>query len=149
MAMQDWSAIEGLGRTKLTDLFANDPERLGKLSVDVGGIHFDFAKTHLDDAALDAFAGLATTMELAAKRDALFAGQAINVTEGRSATHTAERGEGSAEDVAQARAFQSRMRAVIDAIEAEAFGPVRHILHVGIFTFQNPNESIHVRLNAY
>ncbi len=132
MAMQDWSAIEGLGSTKLTELFANDPDRLDKLTVDVAGVHFDFAKTHLDDAAIAAFTGLATTMELGAKRDALFAGQVVNVTEGRAATHTAERGEGSPDDVAQARAFQARMRQVIDAIEAEAFGPVRHILHVGI-----------------
>ncbi len=132
MAMQDWSAIEGLGSTKLTELFANDPDRLAKLTVDVGGLHFDFAKTHLDDAAIAAFTGLATTMELAAKRDALFAGQVVNVTEGRAATHTAERGEGNPDDVAQARAFQSRMRQVVDAIEADAFGPVRHILHVGI-----------------
>ncbi len=132
MAMQDWSAIEGLGSTKLTELFANDPDRLGKLTVDVAGVHFDFAKTHLDDAAIAAFTGLATTMELGAKRDALFAGQVVNVTEGRAATHTAERGEGSPDDVAQARAFQARMRQVIDAIEADAFGPVRHILHVGI-----------------
>ncbi|KQM36317.1 glucose-6-phosphate isomerase [Sphingomonas sp. Leaf10] len=130
--MQDWSAIEGLKQTRLTELFGQDPDRLGKLTLDVGGIHFDFAKTHLDDAALAAFSGLATTMELAAKRDALFAGQVINVTEGRAATHTAERGEGNPEDVAQARGFQARMRQVIDAIEADAFGPVRHILHVGI-----------------
>ena len=132
MAMQDWSAIEGLGSTKLTELFAKDPDRLAKLTVDVAGVHFDFAKTHLDDAAIAAFTGLATTMELAAKRDALFAGQVVNVTEGRAATHTAERGEGNPDDVAQARAFQSRMRQVIDAIEADAFGPVRYILHVGI-----------------
>ena len=132
MAMQDWSAIEGLGSTKLTELFANDPDRLAKLTVDVAGVHFDFAKTHLDDAAIAAFTGLATTMELGAKRDALFSGQVVNVTEGRAATHTAERGEGNSDDVAQARAFQARMRQVIDAIEADAFGPVRHILHVGI-----------------
>lgn len=132
MAMQDWSAIEGLGSSKLTELFANDPDRLSKLTVDVAGVHFDFAKTHLDDAAIAAFTGLATTMELAAKRDALFSGAVVNVTEGRAATHTAERGEGNPDDVAQARAFQSRMRQVIDAIEADAFGPVRHILHVGI-----------------
>lgn len=132
MAMQDWSAIEALKQTRLTELFGQDPDRLGKLTLDVGGIHFDFAKTHLDDAALQAFTGLAATMELAAKRDALFSGQVVNVTEGRAATHTAERGEGNPEDVAQARGFQARMRQVIDAIEADAFGPVRHILHVGI-----------------
>src|SRR6187549_2003965 len=71
-------------------------------------------------------------MGLAGKRDALFAGAEINVTEGRAAEHTAERGEGSPESVARARGFHSRMRALINAIEAEALGPVRHILHIGI-----------------
>src|SRR3546814_2639774 len=46
--------------------------------------------------------------------------------------HTAERGEGNHESVAHAKALHNRMRALIDAVEAEAFGPVRHILHVGI-----------------
>ncbi len=42
-------------------------------------------------------------MGLAAKRDALFAGDAVNVTEGRAAEHSAERGEGAPESVARAR----------------------------------------------
>jgi glucose-6-phosphate isomerase len=54
------------------------------------------------------------------------------VTEDRPVTHAAERGEGDAELVAQAKRLHERMRALIDAIEAEALGPVRHILHVGI-----------------
>lgn len=132
MALPDWSAIHALETNALTALFREDPNRVASLSADVCGIHFDWSKTHLTPEAIAAFSALAETMGLAAKRDALFAGEAINVTEGRAAEHSAERGEGAPESVALARAYRTRMRAVIDAIEAEAFGPIRSILHVGI-----------------
>ena len=132
MALPDWSTIRALKPTPLPQLFEADPERVSGFSADVAGIHFDWSKTHLTAEAVDAFAALADSMGFAAKRDALFAGQAINVTEGRAAEHSAERGEGAPESVARARGFHARMRALIDAIEAEALGPVRHILHIGI-----------------
>ncbi len=128
----DWSTIESLPQTPLLDLFANDPNRLASLSLDVAGIHFDWSKTHLTPEAIAAFAELAKTKGLAAKRDALFGGEVVNVTEGRAVEHTAERGEGNPESVATARASHARMRALIDAIEAEALGPIRHVLHIGI-----------------
>ncbi|MDQ1232109.1 glucose-6-phosphate isomerase [Sphingomonas sp. SORGH_AS_0879] len=128
----DWSTIESLPQTPLLDLFANDPNRLASLSLDVAGIHFDWSKTHLTPDAVAAFAELAKAKGLAAKRDALFGGEVVNVTEGRAVEHTAERGEGKAESVATARQSHARMRALIDAIEAEALGPIRHVLHIGI-----------------
>jgi glucose-6-phosphate isomerase len=124
--------VEALTPQPLTELFAAEPNRLETLTLDVAGIHFDWSKTHLDAAGLRAFAELADAAGLAARRDALFAGEAINVTEGRAAEHTAQRGEGSPDSVAQARGFQARMRALIDAIEADALGPIRHVLHIGI-----------------
>ncbi len=132
MPTPDWTTIEMLAPVPLKALFDADPGRLAMLSADVAGIHFDFAKTHLDAAALDAFAALARAADLAAKRDALFDGQAINVTEDRAVEHTAERGEGAEDSVARAAGFHARMRGLIDAIEGEALGPVRHILHIGI-----------------
>lgn len=132
MTLPDWSAVRALKTAPLQQLFDADPARVATLSVDVAGIHFDWSKTHLTAEAVQAFAALADSTGLAAKRDALFAGQAINVTEGRAAEHSAERGEGAPESVARARGFHGRMRALIDAIEAEALGPVRHILHIGI-----------------
>ncbi|WP_343519395.1 glucose-6-phosphate isomerase [Sphingomonas sp.] len=132
MTTPDWTAIESLPRTPLKQLFATDSSRLALLTADVAGIHFDFSKTHLDAAALDAFAALAKSAGLAARRDALFAGETVNVTEGRAAEHTAERGEGAEDSVARAAAFHARMRGLIDAIEAEALGPVAHVLHIGI-----------------
>ena len=128
----DWTAIEALPAAKLVDLFDQDADRLSTLSLDVAGIHFDWSKTHLTKDAIAAFEALAKAQGLAAKREALFSGAAINVTEGRAVEHTAERGEGAPDSVARARAFHQRMRTLIDAIEAEALGPIRHILHVGI-----------------
>jgi glucose-6-phosphate isomerase len=130
--MTDWSTIEALPRQTLVELFAADADRLFRLSLDVAGIHFDWSKTHLTADAIAAFEALAKASDLAGKREALFGGEIVNVTEGRAVEHTAERGEGKAESVATARASHTRMRTLIDAIEAEALGPVRHILHVGI-----------------
>ena len=130
--MVDWTQVEALKPPKLTELFASDADRVERFSVDVAGIHFDFSKTHLDAAALTAFEGLAKSAGLAARRDALFSGEKVNTSEGRAVTHVAERGEGNEEDSARAAMLHARMRALIDAIEVEALGSVRHILHIGI-----------------
>ena len=130
--MADWSEIEALKRTPLTELFADDPDRLSKYSADVAGIHFDWSKTHLTDDGIKAFERVAKACDLAGKREALFAGDVINTTEDRAVTHTMERGEGNKDDVAVAQGFHARMRALIDAIEQGALGPIRNILHVGI-----------------
>ncbi len=128
----DWSAIEALPQERLEALFAADAERLSRFTLDIAGIHFDWSKTHLTSDMVAAFEQLAKAQALAARREALFAGEKVNVTEGRAVTHTMERGEGDAEIVAQAQALHERMRALIDAIEGEALGPIRHVLHVGI-----------------
>ena len=127
-----WEAITSAPQTSLADLFKAEPDRLSRLSLEESGIIFDFSKTHLSADLLGLFLELAEASGFGARRDALFAGEIVNVTEGRAAEHSAERGQGAPESVARARGFQSRMRAMIDAIEAEALGPIRHILHVGI-----------------
>jgi len=127
-----WAALEAAPRPPLKKLFADDPDRLALLGVEEGGILFDFSKTHLARDTLAAFADLARASDLAGAREALFAGRMVNPTEGRAAEHSAERGQGAPESVARASALHARMRALIDAIEAEAFGPIRHILHIGI-----------------
>ena len=130
--MADWSTIAALPQHKLTQLFDADAGRLGRLSLDVAGIHFDFSKTHLTAEMVAAFDALARASDLAGKREAMFGGAHVNVTEDRPVEHTAERGEGNPESVRRARGYHARMRALVDAIEAEAFGAVRHILHIGI-----------------
>ena len=116
----------------LADLFKSEPDRLSRLTFDVAGIHFDWAKTHLDARVIDAFTSRARQMGFDEAREALFAGEIVNPSEGRAATHVAERGNGASDDVDLAAARRQRMRALVDAIEAGAFGQLTGILHIGI-----------------
>src|SRR4051812_49015293 len=116
----------------LDELFAAEPDRLSRLSFEVAGLYFDWSKTHLDVSILGKSLARADAMGFAAARDALFAGEIVNPSEGRPATHVAERGSGSPDDVELATARRQRMRALIDAIEAGAFGDITGILHIGI-----------------
>ncbi|HEX8366625.1 MAG TPA: glucose-6-phosphate isomerase [Allosphingosinicella sp.] len=127
-----WARIEQAEAAPLAQLFAAEPDRLQRLVVEQTGIRFDFAKTHLDRGLLAAFEQLAAAQDLAGAREALFSGAIVNPTEGRAAEHSAERGQGAPDSVERAKALHARMRALVDAIEAGAFGPVRHILHIGI-----------------
>ena len=117
---------------RLDELFAAEPDRLSRLSFEVAGLYFDWSKAPLDRAVLDDFTSRAERMGFIAARDALFAGEIVNPSEGRPATHVAERGSGSPEDVDLAAARRQRMRALVDAIEGGAFGDVTGVLHIGI-----------------
>jgi glucose-6-phosphate isomerase len=130
--VNNWAAIEAAKHKKLTALFADENDRCSALSLVQSGILFDFSKTHLDAALINDFVVLSNMSGLLAKRDALYSGEAINVSEGRAAEHSAERGEGAPESVARARTLHHRMRALVDAIEAGALGDIRHVLHIGI-----------------
>jgi glucose-6-phosphate isomerase len=127
-----WNRIERLELKPLVSLFAAEPDRLARLSSAVAGIYFDWSKTHLDSELVEAFAALADEKGFAAAREALFAGEVVNSTENRSADHLAERGSGQPEWVQLAASRRGRMRALVDAIEAGAFGDVSAILHIGI-----------------
>jgi glucose-6-phosphate isomerase len=127
-----WQAIESHQAKKLTELFEADPERVGKLSRDVAGIHFDWSKTHLEEDIIGQLCVLAYEVDYSGARDCLFAGEIVNETENRPATHVAERGEGKPEDNRLAAERHQRMRSLVDAIEGGAFGEIDSILHIGI-----------------
>jgi glucose-6-phosphate isomerase len=127
-----WAAVEAVEQRRLAELFIAEPDRLSRLTFEEAGIRFDFSKTHLDAALIEAFASLASEQKLVAARDSLFSGAKINVTEDRAVEHSAERGQGAPDSVSRAQGLHKRMRALIDAIEAGAFGSVRHLLHIGI-----------------
>jgi glucose-6-phosphate isomerase len=117
---------------RLDELFAAEPDRLSRLSFEVAGLYFDWSKTHLDQDVIKRMLARSEAMGFAAARDALFAGAVVNPSENRPATHVAERGSGSTDDVDLATARRQRMRALVDAIEAGAFGDVTGVLHIGI-----------------
>jgi glucose-6-phosphate isomerase len=131
-----WTKLAGLPKPKLAELFASDPDRLAKLAtrLDLGeeGIRFDWSKTHLDEAHIAAFQELAEAAGFDARRNALFAGEVVNTTEGRAAEHTAQRGVGKEESVELALGYHARMAAIVEAIHQGAMGEVKHLIHVGI-----------------
>jgi glucose-6-phosphate isomerase len=132
MPQDAWKRIDEHKLRPLTSLFAEEPERLERLSREVAGIYFDWSKTPLDRQLLEAFATLADRKGFDGAREALFAGEIVNVTEGRSPDHLAERGSGAPHAVELAVSRRTRMRALVDAIEAGAFGEITGILHIGI-----------------
>ena len=117
---------------RLDELFSAEPDRLSHLSLEVAGLYFDWSKTHLDQQLIERFLARSEQMGFAAARDALFSGAIVNPSEGRPATHIAERGSGPPEDIDLATARRQRMRALVDAIEAGAFGEITGVLHIGI-----------------
>ena len=135
-----WKAIGLHNDPTLEELFADDPDRVVKLTgrIEWGegetetGIRFDWSKTHLDDDLLADFESLAEACDFAGKRAALLGGDTVNVTEGRSATHTAQRGTGDPADVEEAEALHARMRMLVEAIHQGALGEVNHLIHIGI-----------------
>jgi len=131
-----WGKLKALPKPKLTELFAADPGRLEALATSLellgGSILFDWSKTHLDDAHIGGFLELTEAAGFTDKRAAMFAGEKINTSEGRSVEHTAQRGVGNPESVAEAQAFHARMAALVGAIHEGALGEVKHLIHIGI-----------------
>lgn len=89
-----WSRLAELARTRdwnLRETFAADPGRVERLTVTAGDLRVDLSKNLLDDEVLAALVDLAGQVDLPARRDAMFRGERINVTEDRAVLHTALR----------------------------------------------------------
>ena len=113
----------------LRELFAVEPDRLARLAVEACGIRFDFAKHAVDARALELLAGLAAAADMAGWRAKLFAGDVVNPSEGRAATHVAERGSGTGAALAVAAAGQAALRAPAAALHGHRQAT---LIHIGI-----------------
>ncbi len=89
-----WSALTALHESLDPDLrawFAEDPGRAERFSYEVGDLFVDLSKNFLTDEVRDALAQLAEAVDVPGRRDAMFAGEHINITEDRAVLHTALR----------------------------------------------------------
>ncbi len=132
MTLDHWQAIKALPQIPLTSLFEKDAGRVANLGLEQAGIYFDLSKTHLDDNAIQAFRKLADAMSLSVKANALFAGEPVNISEGRAAEHGAERGTGNPASVDNAAMLHQRMKSLIEVIETGVLGDFTQIIHLGI-----------------
>ncbi|GGU91183.1 glucose-6-phosphate isomerase 2 [Streptomyces albospinus] len=98
--MPEWTALskhrEQLGEVHLRELFAKDPDRARRFTLQVGDLHLDYSKHLVTDETLRLLRELAAATGVAELRDAMFRGEKINITENRSVLHTALRAPGSA-----------------------------------------------------
>ncbi|WP_339096364.1 glucose-6-phosphate isomerase [Deinococcus sp. VB343] len=141
-ALEDhYYEVQGL---HLRDLFAADPARGERLTAEGAGLYLDYSKHRVTDETLGLLLALADETGVARKRDAMFAGEKINVTEGRAVLHTALRaprdavievdGQNVVPDVHE---VLDRMGAFADQIRGgEWLGytgkPIKNIVNIGI-----------------
>ena len=75
----------------LKKAFADDSERVAKLSFDMDDLHFDLSKNLVDEKTLGLLCDLGRAVNLEQRRDDMYAGVHINTTEDRAVLHTALR----------------------------------------------------------
>ena len=75
----------------LREMFAADPTRGDRFSLEVGDLYVDYAKHRIDDATMTKLFALALRADVEGLRDAMWAGEHINVTEDRAVLHVALR----------------------------------------------------------
>jgi glucose-6-phosphate isomerase len=89
-----WAALARHKDALTPDLrgwFAADPDRAARLTHTVGDLYVDLSKNLVTDTTLALLVQLAEQVDLAGRIEAMFSGEKINVTEGRSVLHTALR----------------------------------------------------------
>src|SRR5438445_376522 len=98
----------------LRELFARDPGRGERLVAEAAGLYLDYSKQRVTDETLGLLLDLARASGLRARIEAMFAGEKLNVTEGRAVLHVALRAPRGARIVVDGEDVVPRVHAVLD-----------------------------------
>ena len=144
-AAQAWAQLGAVSRpAPLRELFADDPGRAGRYTFRCADLVVDLSKNWVDERVLAALVELASACGVEQRRDAMFAGDTVNTTEGRAALHTALRvPEAStievdgADVVPEVHAVRRQMSAFADSVRAgrhvgSTGKPFRTVVNIGI-----------------
>jgi glucose-6-phosphate isomerase len=135
---------EQLEPQHLRELFDADPNRGERLTAQGAGLFLDYSKNRVTDETIDLLVALAEQSSLEAHRDAMFAGDRINVSEHRSVLHVALRmPKGSSlivegtDVVAQVHEVLDRMTAFAERIRSGDWKghtgqPIKNVVNIGI-----------------
>jgi glucose-6-phosphate isomerase len=128
----------------LRDLFAEEPDRVERLTLDAAGIHADLSKHRVTAETVPLLLALAEERGVAARREAMFRGEHVNVSEDRPALHVALRMPRSASLVVDGRDVVRDVHEVLDRMAALATAvrsgewrghtgrPIRAVVNIGI-----------------
>jgi glucose-6-phosphate isomerase len=129
---------------QMRDLFALDPQRFKNMSLEAAGLFLDYSKNRIDRRTLELLVDLARERGVEERREAMFAGEKINLTEGRAVLHTALRAPADCalvvdgqDVIADVHAVLARLRAFSDAVRSGAWlgysgKPITDIVNIGI-----------------
>jgi glucose-6-phosphate isomerase len=143
-----WQALERhyaeISGTHLRELFAADPGRGERLTAETAGIYLDYSKNRVTDETMGLLIELAEESGVAERRDAMFRGEHINVSENRAVLHTALRLPATAtlvvdgqDVVADVHAVLGRMRDFANRVRSGEFKgytgkPIKNVINIGI-----------------
>ncbi len=113
-----WSSLEAhyqkMKDVHLRRLFADDPVRGERFTVEAVGLYLDYSKNRVTDETLKLLVQLAEESELRARIDAMFRGEAINVTEKRAVLHVALRAPKGQSILVEGKDVVPEVHAVLD-----------------------------------
>jgi glucose-6-phosphate isomerase len=141
-----WSALEAhyaqIRDARLRDWFAaghdSAPTRAERFTFAGAGLAADFSKNRITDETLALLVQLAREAGVERRRDAMFAGEIVNPTEGRAALHTALRAsEPAAPFHAEIAAERAKMAAFANQVRGGRWTGytgkrIRHVVNIGI-----------------
>ena len=128
----------------LRTLFAEDPKRGERMTVDAAGIYFDYSKNRVTDETVKLLLQLAEQSGLRARVDAMFRGDKINVSEQRAVLHVALRAPKGASMVVDGENVVPHVHAVLDkmsefadrvrsgAWKGHTAKRIRNVINIGI-----------------
>ena len=126
-----------VGALHLRDLFAEDPDRLHRMSASLDGLYLDWSKHRVTEEVMDALFALAEEAGWAQGVQRLFAGERINQTEDRAVLHMALRGDAGegftvdGKDVMdEVLATRHAMGTYADAVRSN--GRITDVVNIGI-----------------
>jgi len=114
----EWQALQAhydqTCTAHLRDLFAQDPERGTRFTLDAAGIYLDYSKNRVTDETMRLLLALAESTGVPARVSAMFRGEKINVTEQRAVLHVALRAPRGASILVDGQNVVPEVHAVLD-----------------------------------
>jgi glucose-6-phosphate isomerase len=145
---QTWKALEthnkDVRQLHLRQIFAKDPDRARRMTVEAAGLFFDYSKNLITDETLKLLIRLAEECGLQGRIEAMFRGERINITENRAVLHVALRAPRGTSIVVDGENVVPYVHGVLDKMakfsDAIRIGtwlghtgkPIRNIVNIGI-----------------
>src|SRR6476660_2182415 len=145
---QAWKALQAhyksMQAEHLRTMFADDPQRGSRMTVEAIGLFLDYSKNRITDETIRFLVQLAEESGLREGIEAMFRGEKINVTENRAVLHVALRAPREASIMVDGENVVPKVHAVLDRMtdfshrvrrgewKGHTGKPIRNVVNIGI-----------------